>query len=62
MDRWGPTLNEKGIKIVTYDSGELAAFREAVAGPAAKAWIKANTAKGLPAQELYDFVTGIIGQ
>ena len=62
MDRWGPTLNEKDIKTVTYDSGELAAFREAAAGPAAKPWIKANTAKGLPARELYDFVTGMIGQ
>ena len=53
---------KKSIKTVTYDIGELAAFREAATGPAAKAWIKANMAKGLPAQELYDFVTGMIGQ
>ena len=61
MDRWGPTLNEKGIQSITYGDAELAAFREAAAGPAAKAWIKTNSAKGLPAQELYDFVTGMIG-
>ena len=41
---------------------ELAAFKEAVAGPAAAAWIADNTAKGLPAQELYDLLTGMIGK
>ncbi len=61
MDRWGPLLEEKGIQRVTYGAGELAAFREAVAGPAAAAWIADMTANGLPAQELYDFVTGMIG-
>ena len=60
MDRWGPTLNDKGIQNVTYGDAELAAFRKAAAGPAAESWIKANNAKGLPAQELYDFVTGMI--
>ncbi|MEM8978095.1 MAG: C4-dicarboxylate TRAP transporter substrate-binding protein [Pseudomonadota bacterium] len=62
MDAWGPTLEEKGITSVTYSDGELTAFKDAVAGPAATAWIADNTAKGLPAQELYDFVTGMIGQ
>ncbi|MEM0976350.1 MAG: TRAP transporter substrate-binding protein DctP [Pseudomonadota bacterium] len=62
MDAWGPTLDEKGIERVTYSADELAAFEEAVAGPAAAAWIEANTARGLPAQELYDLVTGMIGQ
>ncbi|MEL6233157.1 MAG: C4-dicarboxylate TRAP transporter substrate-binding protein [Pseudomonadota bacterium] len=62
MERWGPLLTEKGIEEITYSDEELAAFREAVAGPAAAAWIEANTARGLPAQELYDFVTGMIGQ
>ncbi|MEO0358428.1 MAG: C4-dicarboxylate ABC transporter substrate-binding protein, partial [Pseudomonadota bacterium] len=62
MDAWGPTLEEKGITSVTYSDAELTAFRDAVAGPAAAAWIADNTARGLPAQELYDFVTGMIGQ
>jgi len=62
MDAWGPTLEEKGIASVTYSADELAAFEAAVAGPAAAAWIEENTAKGLPAQELYDLVTGMVGQ
>ena len=40
----------------------VTAFKEAVAGPAAAAWIADNTAKGLPAQELYDLLTGMIGK
>ncbi|MEM9048829.1 MAG: C4-dicarboxylate TRAP transporter substrate-binding protein [Pseudomonadota bacterium] len=62
MERWGPLLTEKGIEEITYSEAELTAFRDAVAGPAAQAWIEDNTARGLPAQELYDFVTGMIGQ
>lgn len=62
MDAWGPTLDEKGIAQVTFADAEIAAFKEAAAGPAATAWIADNTARGLPAQELYDFVTGMIGQ
>jgi len=62
MAAWGPVLEEKGIEQVTYADSEIAAFKDAVAGPAAAAWIEANTAAGLPAQELYDFVTGMIGQ
>ena len=61
MDRWGPLLDEKGIQRITYEQSELDAFREKVAGPAAEAWIADMTANGLPAQELYDFVTGMIG-
>ncbi len=60
MAAWGPLLDEKGIERITYSESELAAFREAVAGPAAQAWIEENTARGLPAQELYDFVKGMI--
>ncbi len=56
MAAWGPALDERGIARVTYTDAELAAFREAVAGPAAAAWIEENTARGLPAQELYDLV------
>ncbi|PRY94768.1 TRAP-type C4-dicarboxylate transport system substrate-binding protein [Hasllibacter halocynthiae] len=62
MDAWGPMLDEKGIEQVTYSDEDLAAFREAVAEPAAQAWIEENAARGLPAQELYDFVTGMVEQ
>ena len=62
MDKWGPTLDEKGIQRITYSDDEIAAFREKVAGPAAQQWIADNTANGLPAQELYDLVTGLIAQ
>ena len=60
MKRWGPLLDEKGIERITYDDAELEAFREKVAGPAAEEWIKEMNARGLPAQELYDLVKGIV--
>ncbi|MDW3204756.1 MAG: C4-dicarboxylate TRAP transporter substrate-binding protein [Alphaproteobacteria bacterium] len=62
MAKWGPLLDEKGIERVTYSAEALAAFREKVAGPAAQSWIEENNARGLPAQELYDLVTGIVGE
>jgi TRAP-type C4-dicarboxylate transport system substrate-binding protein len=60
MAAWGPALDERGIARVTFTDEEIAAFREAAAAPAAAAWIEENTARGLPAQELYDYVTGMI--
>ena len=39
MAAWGPALEERGIEHITYSDAELAAFREAVAGPASEAWI-----------------------
>ena len=60
MAKWGPTLDAKAIKRITYTDKELAAFRNSVAGPAAAAWVKENTARGLPAAELLDLVTGIV--
>ncbi len=60
MDAWGPALEERGIVQVTFSDEEIAAFKEAAAAPAAAAWIEQNTAAGLPAQELYDLVTGMI--
>ena len=59
MAAWGPALDERGIERVTFSEEELQAFREAAAEPAAQAWIEENTARGLPAQELYDFVPGM---
>ncbi len=60
MAAWGPALEERGIERITFGDAEIAAFKEAAAAPAAKAWIESNTARGLPAQELYDLVTGMI--
>ena len=60
MDAWGPALDARGIKRVTFTDAEITAFKEAAAAPAAEDWIKQNTAAGLPAQELYDMVTGMI--
>jgi len=62
MDAWGPLLDEKGIKRITYSDAELANFKSAVAGPARDAWIASMTKKGLPAQELYDLVAGMVGK
>ncbi len=62
MTAWGPALAERGITEVSFSDDELAAFKEAAAAPAAAAWIADNTAKGLPAQELYDLVTGMIAE
>ncbi len=60
MEAWGPLLEEKGITQVTFSDEELAAFEEAAAAPAAQAWIEENSGAGLPAQELYDLVTGMV--
>jgi TRAP-type C4-dicarboxylate transport system substrate-binding protein len=60
MAAWGPALEERGITQVTFPANEIAAFKAAAAEPAALAWIEENTSRGLPAQELYDLVTGMI--
>lgn len=62
MQAWGPALDDHGIARITYSDEELAAFRAAAAKPAADAWIADNTARGLPAQHLYDLVTGMIAE
>ncbi len=62
MDAWGPALEERSIARVSFSDAEISAFKEAAAAPAAAAWIEQNTAAGLPAQELYDLVTGMIAE
>ncbi|MDA7424803.1 TRAP transporter substrate-binding protein DctP [Thalassococcus lentus] len=62
MEAWGPALAERGIETVTFSDAEIDAFKEAAAAPAAAAWIEQNGAAGLPAQELYDMVTGMIAE
>ena len=62
MDAWGPALEERGIEVVSFSDAEIDGFKAAAAAPAAAAWIEQNTAAGLPAQELYDLVTGMISE
>jgi TRAP-type C4-dicarboxylate transport system substrate-binding protein len=62
MVKWGPLLDSKGIERITYDEATLDSFRDKVAGPAAKAWVEENNARGLPAQELLDLVHGVIAK
>ncbi|MFO7772137.1 MAG: C4-dicarboxylate TRAP transporter substrate-binding protein [Roseovarius gahaiensis] len=62
MAAWGPALDERGIERITFDQESLSAFEAAVAGPAAQAWIEDMSARGLPAQELYDFATGKLAE
>ncbi len=62
MSAWGPALDERGIERITYSDAELSAFRGAVAGPAAAAWIADMSGRGLPAQELYDLVIGTLAE
>ncbi|MEL6965537.1 MAG: C4-dicarboxylate TRAP transporter substrate-binding protein [Pseudomonadota bacterium] len=56
MAKWAPMLKEKGIEQVTFDDASLVAFRDAVAGPAADAWVEDNKKRGLPAEELLQLV------
>ncbi|WP_095588905.1 C4-dicarboxylate TRAP transporter substrate-binding protein [Actibacterium ureilyticum] len=60
MAAWGPALDERGIEQVTFSDDEVAAFKDAAAAPAAAAWIEEMSGRGLPAQELYDLVTGML--
>ena len=60
MAAWGPALDERNIERITFSDAEINSFKEAAAAPAAAAWIEGNNARGLPAQELYDFVTDMI--
>ena len=61
MAAWGPKLEELGIEQVTFSDEAIAAFEEAAAAPAAAAWIEDANSRGLPGQEIYDFVMGEIG-
>lgn len=62
MAKWWPLLEEKSIEKVVYSDAEIKAFKQAVAAPAAAQWIAKNTKRGLPAQELYDFVKAAIAK
>lgn len=62
MERWWPTLEEKNITQVTFSEENLDAFRNAVAAPAAEAWVKDMDSKGIPGQELLDLVRATIAK
>ncbi|MTH99780.1 C4-dicarboxylate TRAP transporter substrate-binding protein [Roseibium sp. RKSG952] len=54
-DQWWPELDRRGIVQVEFSDDEVAVFKER-AVPIRNAWIKEQTSKGLPAQDLLDFV------
>jgi len=60
LEAWGPALEERGIEVISFDAESLENFEQAVAGPAAEAWIEDMNDRGLPGQELYDFATGTL--
>ncbi|EAR52263.1 TRAP dicarboxylate transporter, DctP subunit [Oceanicola granulosus HTCC2516] len=60
MSAWGPLLEEKGIEQVTFSDDDIAAFREAAAGPAREAWLEDAAAAGLPGEELLNIVDGVL--
>ncbi|MFC2967112.1 C4-dicarboxylate TRAP transporter substrate-binding protein [Acidimangrovimonas pyrenivorans] len=62
MKKWGPALDAHGIERITYSPEAIAAFKKEAAGPVAAAWIKEMSARGLPAQKLYDFVEAEIAK
>ncbi|TRD15705.1 TRAP transporter substrate-binding protein DctP [Palleronia caenipelagi] len=55
LQRWDSVLAEKEVEKVMISEDELARFAE-VAGPIHTQWIEENSARGLPAQELFDLV------
>lgn len=62
MDAWGPALNERGIIELTINDEIMSSIYDAVASPAAAAWVQENTALGLPARELYELVVSTVAQ
>ena len=56
MKRWGPELDKRGIKRITFTAQEIESFRDATANPIAEKWVRDNSARGIAAQELYDLV------
>ncbi|ODM46116.1 C4-dicarboxylate ABC transporter substrate-binding protein [Ruegeria sp. PBVC088] len=56
LQRWDEVLEEKGVQKVMITDDELAKFRQVAGQPLHDAWIQDMSARGLPAQELYDLV------
>ncbi len=47
---------KKGLKAIKYGPDQLKIFEETGSAPVWKDWVKENTAKGVPAQELLDLI------
>ena len=47
---------KRGLTAITYSDAELKKFQEKGAKPVWNAWVQEASAKGVPAQELLDFV------
>jgi TRAP-type C4-dicarboxylate transport system substrate-binding protein len=48
--------NKRGLTAIKYTDAELKKFVDLGAGPVWSAWVKASAEKGVPAQQLLDFV------
>ncbi|MGH1357169.1 MAG: TRAP transporter substrate-binding protein DctP [Burkholderiaceae bacterium] len=59
ITKYEPVADKAGIQKITYSDAELADFRAKAAEPVWKAWVKEQTAAGVPAQELLDLVLSV---
>ncbi len=60
MAKWEDALTENGIAVLTLRDDIVGSIKDAVATPAAEAWVAKYEGRGLPAQELLDLVTEMI--
>lgn len=60
LEKWDTILAEKNVTKISYSDKMIASFKEKAADPIREAWIKDMTARGLPAQELYDLVVSTL--
>ena len=56
MSAWSQTLNDEGIRQVTFSDTEISAFQHRISQSAATTWIEKNSSLGLPARELFTLV------
>ena len=56
LKKWDSILAEKKVAKVTYSDKIINEFKAKAADPIREKWIKDMTAKGIPAQELYELV------
>lgn len=54
--KYEPVADKQGIEKITYSDADLAEFQKMAAKPVWDAWVKEQTAAGVPAQELLDLV------
>lgn len=56
VEKYEPIADKAGMEKITYTDAELAEFRAKAAKPVWDTWVKEQSAKGVPAQELLDLV------